>query len=239
MHEIVQFTSESFSLLNPLFHSKYCRYPRGTGPCLCERKRVEFRRSVFVALYELAKTYISSKNQVIELNELHPRHPFHQRGRPNKYSVELLIQFGLLQVVGNPACKQAEALKLCNISRSTMKRWRRQNSAFDELLSIIQSGRKTLPQLFPKRVLNRCACTRYETKKICRPMCSRSGFSPCFANQVKSSIRKTAESLGVSPTTVFRWAKDHYREFGYFLYLERIKASLLRFNKYADQIAKT
>jgi predicted DNA-binding transcriptional regulator AlpA len=155
----------------------------------------------------------------------------HNGGRPTKFSADLAIKFGLLQV--SQGLSMREAMARCSISRWSVWRWGKRYSWFGVFLNTIRETRKRYPMWFCDGVLphrkRRLFGTRSWAVKVGRP----TKYQPCFAQRVRPSVRQTAASLGVPRSTIHRWAKQHYLDFGVPLHLARAKEDIKKIERAA------
>jgi hypothetical protein len=156
----------------------------------------------------------------------------HPGGRPTKYNSTLALYFGLLQINGR--LSQAQALLFCGISLASIKRWKKIYPWFGQLIGAIYQGRQDFPHCFSERVLTRHRRKQGGTILERCPRGTPSKFRSEFRQYVKSSIRKTAKAIGVSPTTVYRWSNEHFLEFGAWIIIEKAKAIVTQTEKWFE-----
>jgi hypothetical protein len=153
-----------------------------------------------------------------------PKNQHHSGGRPTKYSASLAVKIGQLQVQHGLSLR--ETMELCSISRWSVWRWGKRYVWFGVLLNTIREARKRYPSWFCDGVLphrkRRLFGTHSWAVKAGRP----SKYQPSFARRVRPSVRQTAESLGIPRSTIHRWARQHFLEFGVPLNLARAKEDL-------------
>ena len=204
-----------------LCHDNGCPLIAGTGSCTCSPNRVEARAD----LLALLARFVLDEATAIPYPSTQGRN---RGGRPTKCSTSLALRLCLLQLLAGKS--EDQALRLCGISLSTLKRWRRRHYYLDGLIVAIRGIQKASPIAARKRVLSRKNRALRETlsarkrapagppRDLSRydrtPEKSRSLFRPEFASLIAPSFRKTAKALGVSPSTVYRWTKCHVLEFG-------------------------
>jgi hypothetical protein len=240
VRDLAHFSDPAYSLS----HKTGCPLIAGTGPCSCGPDEVEARADL---LGLLARFVLDQANTI----------PYrsargHRRcGRPPKYSPALALRLCLLQLMAGKS--EDQALRLCGISLSTLKRWRRRNYYLDRIIRAIHGIQRDSLVAIRKRVLshgNRASCGTLSARKRAPAGPSRdlfrykrelpkrrSRFRPEFASRIAPSFRKTAKAIGVSPSTVYRWTKSHVLEFGLPYRICHYEARLQVFKKRQEQKA--
>lgn len=209
-------------LSNPnymLLHDPDCHQLDGVGRCTCDSRLVAFRCCILLSFYRILHHSGFISANVISLSAAWLMLSRHPGGRPTKYGKAVAIKIGLLQLTDGKTL--AEALEICGISYSTVKRWRKRYPLFNAMMFTIRKGRLFYPEAFSRRVLTQRKRTEGGTliRHKSRPMATL--YRPEMVQWVQPSIRRTAKALGVSPTTIHRWSNLHYMEFGAYIALSR------------------
>jgi hypothetical protein len=76
----------------------------------------------------------------------------HPGGCPTKYAPELALRIGLLVTQGEQSIETA--LRICSVSRRSLKRWRKRHYLLDDLLKTLEMSRGVFPRRYWKVVLS-------------------------------------------------------------------------------------
>jgi hypothetical protein len=96
------------------------------------------------------------------------------------------------------------------------------------MVGTIWQAKKECCKGFPGRVMARSNDAGCGTPRQHSGIATQSLYRPEYAKHAQASIRTTAAAIGVSPTTVHRWANRYYFEFGSRIELERGYMLLVR-----------
>ena len=219
----------------PPLHDSHCPMVNGDGECSCDRKLVELRKRLLEIFYQLMLPEEPPRWLDSSVLPLFPCRPRHAGGRPKKFHAELALRFGLLQTLDGQT--QRRALLTCAISLSSIKRWKKRYPWFGEMVRAIWHTRKLCRGSYPRRVLTRSKNAGSGTHQQDSTIATKSLYRPEYATYARSSIRTTAAAIGVSPTTVHRWANRYFMEFGSRIELERGYKQLARLKARIEALA--
>ncbi len=137
----------------------------------------------------------------------------HPGGRPSGYTAEIARSVCAYMVCLDVGI--APALRHFGISRATAWRWRKSFAFFEYWVAESNAFNKRLraSKLDGVMKLKQVARRRTVTKG-CFVSSRRSGFNESMVKSIKPGIRSTARELGVSPSTVIRWSRKYYHDFG-------------------------
>ena len=99
---------------------------------------------------------------------------------------------------------------------------------FNEMVATIRQAKKLCFRGHPGRVMNRSTAAGKGTLQQDSSIATKSLYRSEYAGLARASIRKTASAIGVSPTTVHRWANRYFLECGSRIALKRGAEALAR-----------
>jgi transposase-like protein len=138
----------------PRYHVETCDLRKGRGPCTCNRRSVKAKMAIMKSFYNLAAAALSAEeeNPFPAFGPPLKRTLRHPGGRPTKYTPELALQIGLLVTQGEQTIETA--LRICGVSRRSLKRWRKRHYLLDDLLRTLEMSRGVFPRRYHKIVLS-------------------------------------------------------------------------------------
>jgi len=208
------------------WHDSQCGLFKGQSHCSCDQDLVSARKGLIEILRKLkaGPPPFSCLDKNIE--PLFPEKLLHRGGRPTKYTRKLAVRIGLLQLVGG--FYLSDALRIVGVSRWSAWRWSRKYPVFGEMIGMIRQCRRRWPERFRGPVLHPRKRRLFGTRPWEIHRGRPSSYRTEFAQLAKAGTRSTAKAIGVSPSTVHRWSKEYYREFGAKIDLARFKGTVAR-----------
>jgi len=168
------------------------------------------------------REHLDASIQPLFASEERRRHP---GGRPSGYSTDIARSICAYMVCLGTGI--APALRHHGISRTTGWRWRNEHAFFDLWVAKANGLNGSLGTFGIGGVMKRYKLSRRGTVSRGCFVSSRScGFKVSMVKSIMPGIRSTARELGVSPSTVIRWSRKHYHEFGVFLDRIRVDAAV-------------
>lgn len=216
------------------WHDSHCSFLRGQNYCSCDQELVSVRKQFIGILRKLEAGLPPFTCLDENIQPLFPQKLPHPGGRPTKYTPKLAVQIGLLQLMGG--FYFSDTLRIVGVSRWSARRWCWRYPLFRELMELIARCRKAWPHSFRRPVLHPRKRRLFGTLPA-RKTCGRPTlYRPEFVQHAKAGYRPTAREIGVSASTVHRWSKKYYDEFGVEIDLARLEEAAAKLERTAALI---